>query len=347
MFSPLRTVLLGMMAGVWLSSIADAGPVGPVYTTTQNDCGTRSTSLEPGEDPGPRWTIGGECRRNPRDTRRRPATFAGPPGDTSSERVAAAEYYRHLDLVVAQGIAGEQHVDRIIDLFGVHVAEDGTLDPKGLSHRYVTLVGTDADRADGYWLALADDTAAPTVLAGGAPDPGRAITGAGAAGRHEIATGNPLLATLDGHDRGGVRTRAAPMTMPALFARLMPAHPAVVEFVMDYKTLGFTPEAAASLIDRTAAHSELGSGDGSRAAGDRPWTGEDGIDEAGASHPDTSSVTKPTFGPEGLGNVYFLLDTLRHIAPPPPPSPVPEPGGLLLIGSGVGLAWAVRRRRAR
>lgn len=302
MFPPLRTVPLGIAAGVWVSSAVYASPVGPVYTPPSSSCVASPPSLVTHH----RWTLNAACDSEEHEGDGRTTPTSRVEKTIDGEVAAGVEYYRNLDLVMAQAGADGQYLFVAIKMLGLHVVgDDGTLESEGLSSQYETLASVGADGGSRYWLAFAQRTPPGTSGDAGAVG-GNGDEGGG------IDDGVPRNGRLAGTE--------------GLFTRLMPNDPSVVEFAIDYRALGVTQEEVQGVIDRSSGSFDVRAIDGPPDPDAFLWHAHPANETIAAHGAAAGDLTKSEFG------------TQRRI---------PETIGLLLGASGLGLAWAVRRRRGQ
>lgn len=144
----------------------------------------------------------------------------------------------------------------------------------------------------------------------------------------------------NGYDTVVISDGKIPSGAEALFVRIDPTNPSIVEFAFAYPLFGFTQD---DFFNLSYLEFEAIKG-GPKDPANYLWNDEYTKSEAGSPYGGVGGLSE--FGTQGLGNIYEL-DTLRGagLSPPPPPV-IPEPSSMLLLGSGLmGLSKFWRRRR--
>jgi hypothetical protein len=233
-----------------------------------------------------------------------------------------------------------------IELYGVD-------DPQGLVERYGFRMSSDPDGRNGLLLisdqpALKNDPNTEYGQEGtfGYRDTDGDVGGAaqisgdgGATGLTVTKSNNPEEEHgLNGYDEVIISDGALhnDSETDALWVRIDPDSPNIVEFAFDYTLFGYTID---DLLGLQYLEFEAIKGDPTDPANGL-WNDRYTDNEAGSPNPGLLGLSE--FGTQGLGNIYEL-DTLRGELT----TVIPEPGTMGLIAVGLGLGAVARKRRRR
>jgi hypothetical protein len=357
-----------------VSRVVLGDPISPTYSRTYIDCTTyqNQQTNTAGKE---RWTITPGCDSYQTELYERPTTQTFQVNQTTSGEIfAAAEYFENLDIEAAYAGVDTNYMYVAIDLVGLdRVTEDGVSTLEGLKYEYQFLLSTDPDGTGGYWFSMLDASQLGTAyqieknegqldlfnLVDQTLPPNPDVGGPGGISvtrQDSIEDGTPNVIEEAGNgyetdwiDKGALKFAYSGYAAgtKVFWTRIDPNDATVIEFVIDYKALGFTQAQIEQIIAGNIGFLDFRSIKGDP-ADPQNYLWNDKYFEGGAGSPyrcgTTSEVcsdlTKDEFGQQGPQNIYEL-DNLRV------GRTVPEPGSWLLLSSGLVLVGLSRYRFRR
>jgi hypothetical protein len=301
--------IYGASVVIALASAASAAaqPGTPVYSGNWFDCDTSDNRFV-GGDGIFYWDVDPACDVYQQDVYERPMTQTF---YSVSGRYAAVEYFEYLDIIEAQAGFDDDFLYVSIDLAGRnHRTSGGTVIPLGMVERYGFRMSTDPDGRYGV-LIVADQPEyknEPNTVFGpigtfGYLDTDGDVGGAdldGPTGLTVTKSDNPDEedGTLNGYDAAIISDGRLDDETPVLWVRLNPSDSTKVEFALDYRAVGFTPDDLQTL---GYLHFEAIKG-GAKDPQNYLWNDKYAKEEAGSPNPGFGGSSE--FGTEGLKNIY-------------------------------------------
>ncbi len=280
----------------------------PVYTATFGDAVTADNAFT-AVDGQRYWTIdpGADSYQNDLYERPTAQTYQVRGLADGTEQFAAADYLQNLDIVQAQAGFDADYLYVSVKLAGLNkLTADGQATYEGLVYRYGFRIAKQADGGGGL-LIVADQpqlkNAPHTAFGPKGTFIYRDANGdVGGAGLNVTKQDRPAEVGGNGYERVLASDGQLASGRQVLWVRVDPSDPTVVEFVLDYKAVGFTADDLATLPSFTAEANK-----GLQDPSNYLWNDEYTQSEAGspyrASHGDRS---RSEFGTQGLGNIYEL-----------------------------------------
>lgn len=275
-------------------------------------------------------------------------------------KYAAEEYFEYLDIVKARMGYDSDYMYVSIELYGLDKStKDGVDDEQGLVERYGFRLGLDTDGRNslllvsdqpalknnpntaygqvgtfGYYDADGDVGGAAQITGNGGPT-GLTVTKEDNPEEEHGMTGYEEEVIADGKLKSDGSTGA-------LWVRLDPNSPNIVEFAFDYSLFDLTMNDLMNNLLYLEFEAIKG---GAKDPKNYLWNDKYNESEAGSPNPGIGGLSE--FGTQGLGNIYEL-DTLRATFDDPndPEDPlIPEPASLAMVGLGLSSLAFVRWRR--
>jgi hypothetical protein len=280
----------------------------PVYSALFGDAVTADNAFTAAD--GKRyWTVDPGADQYQTDLYERPTaqTYQVRRLADGTEQFAAREYFQNLDIVQAQAGFDADYLYVSVKLAGLNkLTDDGKTTAEGLVYRYGFRIAKQTDGGGGL-LIVADQpqlkNAPHTAFGPKGTFVYRDANGdVGGTGLDVTKQDRQAEVGGNGYERVLAADGRLVSGRQVLWVRVDPSDPSVVEFVLDYKAVGYTADDLATLPYFTAEANK-----GLQSPANYLWNDEYTKSEAGspyrATHGDRS---KSEFGTQGLGNIYEL-----------------------------------------
>ena len=317
-----------------LGAVPVSAGFNPTYSQTFQDSVTGNQSFTVGSSHY--WNIESGADSYQNDFYERPTaqTYQAVGG-----KYAAKEYFGYIDIVQAKYGFDQNYLYVAIKLFSLNkYTQDGNSSVEGLKERYGFRLGLDADGNNSV-LLYADQPQfknSPNTQFGKVGTFGyRDVNGdVGGDGRSITKTDDLSEVQGNGYERN-IISDGKMNGNSVLWTRIDPLSNITVEFVLDYKALGFTFDQLTSLgyLEFEAIKG------GPKDPQNYMWNDEYTKNQAGSPYQGVGNLSE--FGTQGLGNIYEL-DTLHGGGGGGNLNTVPVPAGLILLASAVPVL-ALRR----
>lgn len=313
-----RNSIVPVLIVGFASAVAVAQPSTPRYQLSFDDCVTADNQFI-GQDGVFQWDVDAGCDIYQVDLYERPTTQTYL---LANGRYGAFEYFEYIDIEQARAGMDSRYLYVAVDLVGRdHLTSDGGRDEIGMMERYGFRLSPDPDGRRGL-LVIADQPEVKnepnTVFGpigtfayydvngdvGGAADngpTGLSVTKSDNPDEEDGMNGYERVVISDGKI-GGDGPRV-------LWVRLDPTDDTIVEFALDYRALGISPETLRSLQYLEFEAIKGGPKDPQNYLWNDKYTKE----EAGS--PNYGGNGESEFGTEGLKDIYEV-DTARGVTEP-------------------------------